>query len=207
MDFYNDELVKANPKVKLPDFSTAQIRDLVNLCEGTLRKLGKVDMMGKEFCNDVNYNQYTNNDVSSTSSTSKDTDNLSTPTSDTSIGEFTKEFGLDYLNSEEIDRIWLQMLSQNQQQQNQQINYGTPQPNLQQQQQQQQQQQPVGTSGPYGQPQREYGMSSVPNWQGGAVFNPYDVPVTPGFVTNGGLDDINLFDFFNDLPLDQVFSS
>lgn len=207
MDFYNDELVKANPKVKLPDFSTAQIRDLVNLCEGTLRKLGKVDMMGKEFCNDVNYNQYTNNDVSSTSSTSKDTDNLSTPTSDTSIGEFTKEFGLDYLNSEEIDRIWLQMLSQNQQQQNQQINYGTPQPNLQQQQQQQQQQQPVGTSGPYGQPQRGYGMSSVPNWQGGAVFNPYDVPVTPGFVTNGGLDDINLFDFFNDLPLDQVFSS
>nr|QLG19147.1 transcription factor MRR1 [Candida parapsilosis] len=241
MDFYNDNLVKANSKVRFPDFSTAQIKELVNLCEGTLRRLGKVELMGKEFCKDVTYTQYANNNdaTSSMSSTSKDTGNLSTPTSDTSIGEFTKEFGLDYLNSEDIDRIWLQMLSQNQQQQsNQQLNYGisqqqsqsqsqsqeqhsqqqpqqqgsfqnyslqqSQQPQSQSSQQRPQQQQPIGNSG---QPQRWYGISSGPNWQGGAAFNSFDAPVTPGFVTNGGLDDINSFDFFNDLPLDQVFSS
>ncbi|RLV95944.1 Multidrug resistance regulator 1 [Spathaspora sp. JA1] len=122
LDFYKDGL-KNSPGNGLPAYSTGQIKELVSMCEGTLSKLGKVCMMGSEFCTDVSYKQYkrapsTNSLDTATSRTSDSATTPSTLATNPSISNgnksYTNEFGLNLENSSEIDNLWLQMLTMKQ---------------------------------------------------------------------------------------------
>ncbi|EMG46044.1 Heme-responsive zinc finger transcription factor, putative [Candida maltosa Xu316] len=129
MDFY-DSHVKDSGKLMMPNYTIEQIQELGSMCESALSKLGKTKMVGDEFCSNVNYKNYKCNYMSATSS-----DSNQTPSDKEDITRYTKDFSLDFdlVNNEEIDKIWLQMLSmkndQQQQQQQQQQGpapYNTP---------------------------------------------------------------------------------
>ncbi|KAI5952663.1 MRR1 [Candida jiufengensis] len=252
MDFYKDQFVDNKTTLKLPDFSTIQIEEIVVMCEKALKILGKDGLLGNEFCKDVTYKQYKHqNSVSSTGSGSTTSNSLNklTPNSDISITDartYTNEFGLDVATNQEIDKIWLQMLQQQQQQQipqNSQENPAAanlqPQQPLSQQQQQplQQQQQQQHPSNQFPQtPQFNdiYGSgrnySPFPtNWQTGSTpYTSFDQSQFNGN-TNGGINSVTnsfnggvgftalpnggfgfeengSFDFFADLPFDQMFN-
>ncbi|KAI3406236.2 MRR1 [Candida oxycetoniae] len=224
LDFYKDPLHIARPNLRLPEFSTNQISDLVEMCESALRILGKVGLQGNEFCSDVSYKQFKhqNSEVSTISST-KQSDNsttdlvdLSTPASNVSLDgkAYTNEFGLDLVNNAEIDSIWLQMLSTQQQQQQQQF---IP-------------QSPGGQSVPYlspltGQLSSEQANinnskpspSPFPGQSNQSAMQPistpgqiYETPFTLGFPrppsSGFGVDENGSVDLFAELPLNQMFN-
>ncbi|CAI5758845.1 unnamed protein product [Candida verbasci] len=176
VDYYKQTFNAGDQKIKLPNYSTEQLKDLVNMCEGALKKLGKSNLVGDEFCEQAKcpYN----------SSIPSTTDSNTTSGTDTSSDARlkTNDFGLDFVNNQEVDKLWLQMLSMKNDQP-QQIN--PPNYNLQ-------------------QPSSQNNNFSV-----GTPLN-FEAPFTPNFGlgnanTNFDVDDN--YDFFADLPFDQMFNS
>ncbi|KAG7664111.1 MRR1 [[Candida] subhashii] len=132
MDFYADEYKNHNDKLNLSTYSVDQIEELVGMCEGALAKLGKQCLIGKSFCKEAEYKlQKSSNSISTASSTfsnndtpleiastvdtdSSSYDNNNNPNNannDKNNDTFANEFGLNFNNSEEIDKLWIQMLS------------------------------------------------------------------------------------------------
>nr|QEO75699.1 MRR1 [Candida tropicalis] len=138
MEFYDKESKMSN-KLMLPNYSIEEIQELGLMSEIALSKLGKTKVMGDEFCTTCTYKNF-KSDISTTSSETNQTPNTATTmnsntnnnnnnnisstnsNSMTSISDtrkYTNEFGLDFVNNEDIDKIWLQMITEQQQKQKQ----------------------------------------------------------------------------------------
>lgn len=134
MEFYDKESKMSN-KLMLPNYSIEEIQELGLMSEIALSKLGKTKVMGDEFCTTCTYKNF-KSDISTTSSETNQTPNTATTmnsntnnnnnnnisstnsNSMTSISDtrkYTNEFGLDFVNNEDIDKIWLQMITEQQQ--------------------------------------------------------------------------------------------
>ena len=254
MDFYKHPAHLNSQNLRLPEFSTHQLSEMVEMCEVALRTLGKVSVQGHEFCDHVSCSlfkhQYSASSLSSapesmgTSSTlhgqnsASESGDYSTPASNLSVDAktFANEFGLDLVNSEEIDKIWLQMLSIKndvKQQQPPQVASQSPFPST-----------STNSGANAGddvtiQPGTPYNGHNLTGWnrqpsnagihgstltassQGqhdhlashtGLTPMVIENPLTPGFSNAlgtmglGGYEDYGGLDFFADLPFDQMFN-
>ncbi|RCK57694.1 Multidrug resistance regulator 1 [Candida viswanathii] len=122
MDFYEKEAANGE-KIMLQEYKIEQIQELGSMVEIALSKLGKTQMMGDEFWSACNYMNY-KSDMSTTSSESNPTPSTTTSIPDTK--KYTNEFGLDFVNNEDIDKIWLQMITMKNDQKQQQNEPNTP---------------------------------------------------------------------------------
>lgn len=200
MEFYEKEVMNSQD-ITLPKYKLEQIVDLESICEVALNKLGKTQVMGDEFCSNVNYRKYKGDQTYSTSSESSSTPNKDSPLDSR---KYTNDFGLDLVNNQEIDKIWLQMLSMK---------------NDQAQLQRQQELQLMAASqlqskSPFASAHQSY--MPRPELRRGSYYG--NSPFTldnfnfDGFggqsrSSNNGEVDLSSFDFFTDLPFDQLFTN
>ncbi|KAG2736003.1 hypothetical protein G9P44_000093 [Scheffersomyces stipitis] len=112
MEFYDENYSQAG-SLCLPRFTLDQIEDMINICEASLSKLGKVDLVGNEFCNDTSISSMTNNTrpVVSNERTSAATTSDVLPDSKANADTKTNDINLEFVNNKEIDNLWFQMLS------------------------------------------------------------------------------------------------
>ena len=200
MEFYEKESTNAQ-EITLPKYKLEQIADLENICEVALNKLGKTLVMGDEFCSNVNYKKYKGDQTYSTSSESSSTPNKDSPLDSR---KYTNDFGLDLVNNQEIDKIWLQMLSlkseQAQQQRQQELQPFTS--------SQSQSQSPLTLANQGYMPRPELRRGSYYGNTPFALENlNFDGFGGQSKSSNNGEADLSSFDFFVDLPFDQLFTN
>lgn len=200
MEFYEKESTNAQ-EITLPKYKLEQIADLENICEVALNKLGKTLVMGDEFCSNVNYKKYKGDQTYSTSSESSSTPNKDSPLDSR---KYTNDFGLDLVNNQEIDKIWLQMLSlkseEAQQQRQQELQPFTS--------SQSQSQSPLTLANQGYMPRPELRRGSYYGNTPFALENlNFDGFGGQSKSSNNGEADLSSFDFFVDLPFDQLFTN
>ncbi|CUM67612.1 uncharacterized protein PRCAT00005312001 [Priceomyces carsonii] len=112
----------------VPRFSLEQLLEIINICEATLSKLGKVGSIANDFCpgcpepeSNVTKNTFDGNETDTTPFSATDTfkmqnNQMFRPSETPDIEKLpqqdpTNDFGLDFNTNAEIDQVWLDILS------------------------------------------------------------------------------------------------
>ncbi|KAK6459561.1 fungal transcriptional regulatory protein [Scheffersomyces xylosifermentans] len=209
MEFYDENYENAS-NLCTPYYTLDQIEELITICETSLTKLGKVDLMGNEFCNearttpqDTNLSSNSTNNLK-TGSVAKTKDGISASGTTPAAGEGKpNEISLDFVDSKEIDNLWFQMLAMKH---DNQLNDNAVYPSQ--------------AKGESRKPSFNFGSFSPSGYGAGTATNgetPKNVlssPYPSGQALGGDLDRFGFdmeqamqFDIFSELPFDQVFKT